>query len=79
MFHNSFYHFPHSTHTALICYNHIKTIIEPWIFSLFAGKPFPQSSVNYNDMNLEKKLKTECCDQFSIFVFRRTIDQSIML
>ena len=30
-------------------------------------------------MNLEKKLKIECCDQFSIFVFGRRIDQSITL
>ena len=54
-------------------------VIEPWIFYLFAGKSFPQSSVNYNDVNLEKKLKMECRDQFSIFVFGRRIDQSITL
>ena len=29
----------------------IKTVVEPYIFSLFAGKQFPQSSVNYYDVN----------------------------
>ena len=43
------------------------------------GKIVSQSSVNYNDVNLEKKLKIECRDQFSIFVFGRRIDQLITL
>ena len=85
MFHNSFYRFPPvnknekiNTHLLFATIN-INMVIEPWIFYLFAGKSFPQSSVNYKDVNLEKKLKIECRDQFSIFVFGRRIDQSITL
>ena len=85
MFHNSFYRFPpvnknEKINTQLLFATiNIKTVIEPWISYLFAGKSFPQSSVNYNDVNLEKKLKIECRDQFSIFVFGRRINQSITL
>ena len=83
MFHNSFYRFPpvnknEKINTQLLFATiNINTVIEPWIYSLFAGKSFPQSSVNYNAVNLEKKLTIECRDQFSIFVFGRRIDQSI--
>ena len=82
MFHNSFYRFPpvnknEKINTQLLFATiNINMVIEPWIFYLFAGKSFPQSSVNYNDVNLEKKLKIECRDQFSIFVFGRRINRS---
>ena len=85
MFHNSFYRFPpvnknEKINTQLLFATmNINMVIEPWIFYLFPGKSFPKSSVNYNDVNLEKKLKIECCDQFSIFVFGRWIGQSITL
>ena len=85
MFHNSFYRFPpvnknEKINTQLLfAIMNINMVIEPWIFYLFAGKSFPKSSVNYNDVNLEKKLKIECRDQFSIFVFGRRINQSITL
>ena len=48
----------------------IKKIIEPWIFYLFAGKPFALSSVNYNDVNLEENWKLNVATDFQIFLFR---------
>ena len=63
MFHNSFYRFPpvnknEKINTQLLLAKiNINMVIEPWIFYLLAGKSFPQSSINYNDVNLEKKIK----------------------
>ena len=55
----------------------IKKIIEPWIFQLFAAKPFPRSFVNYNDLNLQENLKLNVAITFQCLFFGIRIDQSI--
>ena len=57
----------------------MKKIIEPWIFQLFAGKPFPQSFLNYNDVNLEENSKLNVAINFQFSFFGIRIDQSIAL
>ena len=48
-------------------------------FSYSRENRFRSHLLTTDDVNLEKKFKIECCDQFSIFVFGRRIDQSITL
>ena len=52
----------------------IKTIVEPWILELFAGKPFPQSSVNHNDVNIVENSKLNVAISFQSLFFGRRID-----
>ena len=49
-------------HTALIFY------------FIFAGKPFPQSSVNHNDVNIVENSKLNVAISFQSLFFGRRID-----